>query len=48
MDQNYFSSFTEVFSVTHGSSVSFGAQFSPFSTGLWQATVNVVYDCNDP
>jgi hypothetical protein len=43
-EQNYVSTFTEMFSVTHGTSVSFGAQFTG-SGGIYQPEVNVVYDC---
>lgn len=47
-DTNYFGTYTEVFRVTRGSSVSFGAQFLPLSTGpltFFQPNVNVVYTC---
>jgi hypothetical protein len=48
-DNNYTSTFTEVFSVSSGSSVSFGAQFFNLAgESIVTAYVNVVYSCTTP
>jgi hypothetical protein len=46
-DHNYTSTYTEVFSVTSGSSVSFGAQFID-NGQIMQGVVNAVYSCTTP